>query len=319
MCVVLSLAGCSGKGAEAPSAKPGEATARSGQLQVAVIPKGLSHQFWLTVKAGAEAAAKEGNAQVVWQGPAKETEVEKQINIIEDMVSSKVSAIVMAACDETALIRPVENAIAAGIPVVTIDSGIKSDIPVSLVATDNVAGAKLAAKELARLIGGEGEVGLIPFVKGAATSEMREQGFKDGLAELPGLKLVATLYSQSDAALAMNITQDMLTSNPNIKGIFATNEPSAIGAAQAIKAAGKTGVVKLVAFDASTQELSALNEGAIQALVVQNPFKMGYDGVKAALDHLQGKQVAKRIDTGVTIITSENINTPEVQKLLNPI
>lgn len=320
------MAGCGGAPApqEAPkpaenAATPAAAAPAKSKIEIAVVPKGLSHQFWLTVKAGAEAAAKEGNAEIRWQGPEKETQVDKQISIIEDMINSKVSAIVMAACDENALIGVLEKAVKAGIPVVTIDSGVKSELPVTFVATDNVAGAKAATKELIRLIGGEGEVGLIPFVAGAATSEMRVQGFNEALAESPNVKLAATNYSQSDAATAMNVTQDMMTANPNLKGIFAANEPGVVGAAQAIKAAGKAGQVKVVGFDSSDEEIAALNEGAVQALAVQNPFQMGYQGVKAALDTLNKKEVAKRIDTGITVVTKDNITQPDVQKLLYPL
>jgi len=308
---------CGGQSAQ-PAASGGGG-AEGAKYTIAVIPKGTTHDFWLTVKAGAEDAAKEFNAKTYWKGPDKETEVVKQLNIIEDFITMEVDAIVMAACDENAMIDVVKRAKDAGIPVVTIDSGVKSGDPVTFVATDNVAGAKAAGNELARLIGGKGEVGLIPFVKGAATSEMREQGFKEALAEFPEIKLVSTLYSESDAAKGMNVTQDMITANPNLAGIFAANEGGAIGAAQAIRADGKVGAIKLVAFDASDEEIAALKEGVIQALVVQNPYKMGYEGVKAAVDHLEGRPVEKRIDTGVTVVTMENFGQPDVQKVLYPL
>jgi ribose transport system substrate-binding protein len=311
------LAGCGGSGS-APA--PGESTgSRGGLLEIAVIPKSLSHQFWLTVKAGADAAGEEFGARILWQGPSKETEVVQQINIVQDMISRKVDALVLAAGDENALVQTVERAIAAGIPVITIDSGVQSDKPLSFVATDNIAGAKAAADELSRLIGGEGKVGLMPFVPGAATSELRERGFKEGLEAHPGMQLVSTLYCMSDVAKAMDITQDMMTSFPDLKGLFAANEAGAIGAAQAIKAAGKAGVVKMVAFDAAEEQIPALKEGSCQALIVQNPFKMGYTGVKAAIDAIQGRPVEKRIDTGVTVVTLENFNDPEIQKLLYPL
>lgn len=320
LAIVVVAAGCGQPAGPAPSGKAGEAPAAAkGPLKIGVVPKGISHQFWLTVKAGAEAAGKEFGATIIWQGPDKETEIDKQVNILEDMISRKVDAIVMAACDENGLTNVIKKAVDAKIPVVTIDSGVKSDLPVSFVATDNVAGAKAAVKELARLIGGEGEVGLIPFVPGAATSELREQGFKEGLNDFPTLKLVSTLYSQSDVAKGMNVTQDMMTANPNLKGIFAASEPGAIGCAQAVKAAGKTGVIKLVAFDGSDEEIASLKEGTIQALIVQNPFQMGYKGVKAAIDSIKGQPVEKKIDTGVTVVTMENFNQPDIQKILYPL
>lgn len=303
--VLIAAAGCGQKAAK--------------RYEIGVVPKGLAHQFWLTVRAGAEAGGKEFDANIIWQGPSAETEIAKQITIIEDMISSGVDAIVMAACDENALIATLQKAIDAGITVVTIDSGVKSDIPVSFVATDNIAGAKAAAAELARLVGEEGKVGLIPFVPGSATSEMREQGFKDGIKAYPNVQLDATLYCHSDVAKAMNVTQDMMTSCPGLKGIFAANEAGAIGCAQALRAAGKAGEIKLVAFDASDEEIAALKDGTVQALVVQNPFQMGYLGVKAAVDHMEGRPVEKRIDTGVTVVTMANFDEPEIQKLLYPL
>lgn len=318
------LVGC-GNSKPAPEAAKGgtdgaaPAAPAAQKKEIAVIPKGLAHQFWLTVKAGAEAGGKEAGYEIVWQGPAKETEVAKQIGIVQDMISRRVSAIVMAACDSKALVPAIEQALNAKIPVITIDSGVDSDLPLSFVATDNIAGAKAAADALAGLIGGAGKVGLIPFVPGAATSELREQGFKEGLAAHPQVQLVATQYCQSDVAKAMSITQDMMTANPDLGGIFAANEAAAIGAAQAIRAANKVGQVKLVAFDAAEEEVAALKEGVVQALIVQSPFNMGYLGVKAAVDAIGGKPVEKRIDTGVTVVTQQNLDTQEVQKLLNPL
>jgi ribose transport system substrate-binding protein len=234
------------------------------------------------------------------------------------MITSKVDALVLAACDEQALIPTVQSAVDEGIPVITIDSGVASELPASFVATDNVAGAKMAADTLAGLIGNAGSVGLIPFIKGAATSNMREEGFLEGIKAYPDIKVSATLYCQSDVEEAMTVTQDMLTQDAAMKGIFATNEPAAIGAAAALKAAGRAGEVKLVAFDGAEEEIKGLQDGSIHALIVQNPYRMGYLGVKAALDAIAGKPVEKRIDTGVTVVTMENFNEPEVQKLLYP-
>lgn len=290
----------------------------SPRYEIAVIPKGLGHQFWVTVHAGAEAAGRELNANIIWKGPDKETQVAKQMNIIEDMISRRVDAIVMAACDENALIETIQKALDSGIPVITIDSGVKSDIPLSFIATDNIAGARAGAHELARLVGDTGEVGLIPFIPGAATSEMRERGFREAIAEHENIDLVSVLYCHSDVAKAMHAMEDMMTAHPALKGIFAANEAAAIGAAQAIETAGKSGRIKLVAFDASEEEINALKRGTIQALIVQDPFLMGYEGVRKAIDAVEGRPVVKRIDTGVVVVTLENIDDREIQKLLNP-
>ena len=310
---IVWLAGCSRRqvGQRAPGAK---------QYRIAVVPKGTIHEFWLTVKAGADQAGKETGCQVIWKGPSKETDIEGQISILEGFITGGVDAIVMAACDSKALIPTVKKATEAGIPVVTIDSGIDDDkLPVSFVATDNVEGARKAARELARLVGGKGKVGLIPFVPGAATSIMREQGFREEIKKFPGIVLGAVDYSQSQVDVAMRVTENMLTGHRDLKGIFAANESSAMGAVQALETRGLAGKVKLVAFDAADSEIEALKRGSIQALIVQNPFAMGYLGVKAAVDKLNGKPVKKRIDTGVTVVTKENMNKPEIQKILYPL
>lgn len=288
----------------------------SKKIQILVSPKGLVHSFWTTVKAGAETAAKENNVEIIWKGPSQETDIATQISIIEDYINKNVDAIVIAACDAKALIPVLKKAADKKIPIITIDSGIDSDLALSFIATDNVEAAKKGAQKLAEMLNNAGDVALIPFVPGAATSNMREQGFKEGISAFPNIKLVATQYSQSEVATGMAVTEDILTSQPNLKGIFAANEAGAIGAAQAIKSKNKTGKVKLVGFDAAENEINELKAGIIDALIVQDPYKMGYTGVKFAVDALNGKQIPKRVDTGVYIITKDNINSPEIQKLL---
>ena len=303
--VVLLAAGCGRKAEQKP--------------RILVSPKGLVHNFWLTVKAGADSAGREFGAEIIWKGPSQETDVAGQIAIIEDYINKQVDAIVMAACDAQGLVPVVEKAAAAGIPVITIDSGVDSDIPKSFVATDNVAAAKKAADVLCELIGDQGKVALIPFVPGAATSMQREQGFKEGLKKHPNVKLVAVQYSQSDVATGMAVTENILTAHPDLAGIFAANEAGAIGAAQALQSRGLAGKVKLVAFDAAPNEVEALKAGTIQALIVQDPFKMGYLGVKYALEVLHGKEVPKRVDTGVYVVTKNNLNDPKIQKVVFPL
>ncbi len=288
------------------------------RLRIAVVPKGTTQSFWLAVKAGAEDAARDMNAEIIWKGPAKETDVAGQKRIVENFINQGVDAIVMAACNETAMIPTVEQADKAGIPVVTIDSGVKSDVPRSFIATDNVEGAREAARVLAKLIGEKGEVGLIPFVKGAATSNMREDGFKDEIAKYKDVQLVSVLYSNSDIMQGVRVTEDMLTAKPNLAGIFAANEGGAVGAARALALRRLGGKVKLVAFDAAPAEIDALEKGTIQALIVQNPYKMGYEGVKAAVRSIKGEEVKPRIDTGVTVVTQANFRDPKIQKVLYP-
>jgi ribose transport system substrate-binding protein len=327
MAILLVAAfGCQPKTEPTPPTTPPTVGPRPGteappaevKYTIAVIPKGTTHTFWKTVKAGAEAAGKEAGAKIEWKGPSDETDIARQVAIIENFITGKVDAIVMAACDAKALVPKVKQALDAGIPVITIDSGISTDDALSFVATDNVKGAQQGTEKLIELIGGGGKIGCIPFIKGAATSDMREEGFRKAVEGKTGVEVVPTLYSQSDAEKGMKAAENMLTSNPDLKGIFAANEPGAIGAAQAIKQRGLTGKVKLVAFDAAEAEINALKEGTIQALVVQNPFRMGFDGVRLAVDAIQGKAVEKRVDTGVVLVTMDNFSDPEVQELLYP-
>ncbi|MBI2301059.1 MAG: ABC transporter substrate-binding protein [Armatimonadetes bacterium] len=320
--VALCLIACTPKPAPAPPGGLDQAAApnapATGAIRIAVVPKGVAHQFWTTVKAGAEAAAKEGGAEIAWKGPDVETDVARQKSIIEDFVTQRVSAIVMAACDADALVPTIEQAEAAGIPVITIDSGVKTDVR-SLVAPDNVAGGKIAGETLFKLIGGSGEVALIPFVQGAASSEDREKGFKQAVdaAKDKGVKLVASRYCDSDAGKAKDITADILTAHPKLAGIFAANEPGAIGAANGLAEAHKSGKVKLVAYDGAPPEVKLLREGVIQALILQDPYRMGFLGVQQALKAIKGGTADKRVDTGVTVVTSANVDSAEVQKLLN--
>ena len=317
-----TLAACSGQnagdssGGETTSEASGDSS--GAKYSIAVVPKGLGHQFWTTVKSGADAAGAEFDAEILWNGPPKETEIAEQIDILQDMLSRGVDGIVMAACDENALVETINTAMDAGVPVVTIDSGVKSDRPVSFIATDNIEGAVAAADALADLIGGEGKVGLIPFVPGAATSEQREAGFKQGIEKHSDVELASVIHCHSDVAKAMAATEDMLSAHPDLKGIFAANEAACIGAMNALATAGKTGEVKLVAFDASPEQVEAMKAGSVQALIVQNPFRMGYEGVQRCIDAIEGREVEKRIDTGVIVVTPDNLESEEVQKLINP-
>lgn len=283
---------------------------------ILVSPKGLVHSFWVTVKSGAEAAGKDFGANIIWKGPTVETDIAGQMDIVLDYINKNIDAIVIATCDTKALNHLLKMALDKDIEVITIDSGIESDMKIPFIATDNVLAAKKGADALAEMIGGKGKVALIPFVPGAATSIMREEGFKEGIKKYSDINLVAVQYSQSEVATAMAVTENILTAHPDLKGIFAANEAGTIGALQALKAKGLIGKVKLVGFDAAENELEALKKGELQALIVQDPFKMGYLGVKYAIDAINGKKIKDRIDTGVYVITKDNLNTEEIQNLL---
>lgn len=294
-------------------------SASSQKLAILVCPKTVASSFWLTVREGAYAAGKEYGAEIIWKGPAVETDIAGQISIVEDNTNKRVNAIALAACDVKALYAPAKRALDKGIPVISLDSGLDPDPTLSLVATDNLKGAIDAGNILAKLIGGKGKVACIPYIPGASTSIERERGFKLAISKFPDIKLVAVQYSESDVAKAMSVTENILTANPDLDGIFAANEPGAIGVSRAVKARRLAGKVKIVAFDASPLEIEMLKNGTIQGLVVQNPYKMGYTAVKACIDVLHRKKIPKRIDTGVEVVTMSNYYQPYIQELLFPI
>jgi ribose transport system substrate-binding protein len=294
--------------------------ARETTTTIAVIPKGTTHSFWKTIHAGAEKAAQEAGIQVIWQGPQKEDDREMQINVVQNFISRGVDAIVLAPLDEVALVRPVEAALRRNIPVVIIDSDLRDKIYSSFVATDNYEGGKLAAKHLAGLIEAKGNVMMMRYNEGSASTSNREQGFLDGMKEhAPDAPLVSTdQYGGVTAESSLQTGQNLLNKYTELDGIFCPNESSTFGMLRALETAGKAGTVKFVGFDSSDPLMEALKSDRIHGLVVQNPFKMGYLGVKTALAVVNREKAEKRIDTGVMLITKKNCDTPEMQQVIAP-
>lgn len=288
-----------------------------GKRVIAVIPKGVSHFFWQSVHAGAESAAKELNVDVAWNGPASETDYSGQINIVEDAINRRVDAIVLAPSHRDALVPIVERAQGQGIPVVIFDSGIGTDHYVAYVATDNHQGGVVAAERLGPRLGGKGKIAILGVKAGSVSTDEREQGFQETIKEkFPGIEVVAFQYGEADRAKSLDRASDILTAHPGLDGMFASNESSSVGAVQAIKQKGLAGKVTLVGFDSSPNLLDDLKAGAIDSLVLQNPFKMGYEAVKAAVAKLNGQQPERKVDTGVKLLTRDNLDTPEMQELL---
>jgi ribose transport system substrate-binding protein len=292
--------------------------AKSTQKTIAVIPKGVSHSFWLSVKAGADAAGKDLNTKIIWKGAAQETDYSGQINIVEDMINQRVDGIVLAPSHGDSLVPIVKRAQDAGIPVTIFDSGISTDSYLSYVSTDNRQGGVVAAKRMAEKLGGKGKVAILGVKKGSVSTDEREEGFRDTIQkQYPGIQLVPIIYyGEANAAKSLAVTEDVLTSNPDLTGLFASNESSTVGAVRAIRQRNLAGKVTLVGFDATSDLVQNVREGAIDSLVLQNPFKMGYEGVKTIVDKINGKQPERRIDTGVALLTKDNIDTPDIQKLI---
>lgn len=289
-------------------------------FKIAVIPKGTTHEFWKSIHAGAAKAARDLGVEIIWKGPQREDDREMQIQVVEDFITQKVNAIVLAPLDDRALVRPVRYAARKQIPVVIIDSGLEGKDFVSFVATDNYKGGALGAERLGSLLGGKGKVVLLRYQEGSASTAEREKGFLETMKnKFPEIEIISSnQYGGATAESAYKKSEDILNRNKEIDGIFTPNESTTFGMLRALVSAGLAGKVKFVGFDSSESLVNALEEGHLHGLVHQNPFKMGELGVKTAVDHLLGKRVEPVIDTGVVVITKENMNEPEVHALLNP-
>ena len=295
--------------------------------KIAVIPKGTTHEFWKSIHAGAKKAEMELNAkgtpvQIIWKGPLKEDDREQQIQVVENFVAQRVSGIVLAPLDRKGLVAPVEMAVRGKIPVVIIDSGLESKAPVSSVSTDNREGGRIAARNLGRLLGGKGNVIMLRYAVGSASTEQREEGFLEVMKKnYPNIKLISTdQHAGATRDSAKRTAENLLNRfGRQVNGIFASNESSAAGMLLALRDAGLAGgKVKFVAFDSGETLNAGLKAGDIQGMVVQNPLNMGYLGVKTMVAVLQGKKVEPVIDTGVGFVTKENFDSPEMADIVNP-
>jgi len=314
LCLVLAFAACGRK----PSGASASGEAKT--LTIAVIPKGTTHEFWKSIHAGAVRAARELGLEVIWKGPQKEDDRAQQITVVEDFISRGVDGIVLAPLDDRALMRPVQDAVREKIPVVIIDSGLQGSDYVSYVATDNYQGGVLAARRLGGLLKGKGRIFVIRYQEGSASTTQREAGFLDTItAEFPGLDvLVKDQYAGATTETAYQLAENLISRFPDVEGVFAPNESSTFGTLRALQETRLAGKVVFVGFDSSPKLVQGLRDGDIQGLVIQNPAKMGYLGVKTMAAHLRGEAVEKVIDTGVVLATRENMDSPEIRALLVP-
>lgn len=295
-------------------------------LHIAVIPKGTTHDYWQSIHAGAIKAMRELQAEGVdlrltWKGPLREDDREQQIQVVEGFLSQGVSGIVLAPLDATALVRPVEEARGAGIPTVVIDSDLAASVQVSFVATDNLQGGAMAADRLGALLGGTGKVLLLRYQEGSASTEARERGFLERMTSAyPGIQVISSdQYAGATRDTAKRAAENLLNRfGGDLQGVFTPNESSTAGMLLALQDIGRAGAIRFVGFDASETFVTAMRQGQLDGLVLQNPFEMGYQGVKTMVAHLRGTAVPARIDTGVTVVTPETLDTPASQALLNP-
>ena len=290
------------------------------RLKISVIPKGTTHVFWKSVEAGAQAAAKELGVDIVWKGPLKENDRAQQIAIVEQFATEGISGIVLAPLDDTALKRPVAMAMEKKIPVVIFDSALKGEPGkdyISFVATNNRKGGGMGGTKLGELLGGKGKVALLRYQVGSASTDEREAGFTEAIARQPDLHIIVdNRYAGATAGEAKTAAMNMIDKLKEADGVFSPNESSTFGMLLALRQNNLAGKIKFVGFDTSPILLDALRKGEINALVAQDPQKMGYLGVKAVVDHLRGQKVEPLVDTGVALVTPQNLDTPDIKKIL---
>jgi ribose transport system substrate-binding protein len=319
LAAALLVAGCGG--VKKHESGGGATKKPTGQIRLAVVPKAVGFSFWEDAHKGAVcAASKQKNVKVTWDGVTAETDVSGQVDLLQNFLTSGVDGLVYAATDAKTLYNVTKTAQDKKVPVVNIDSGTNpqpKDVPVY--ATDNIAAAQKVPDLISQKLGKKGgKVAFIPFQAGTITNDQRTQGFKEGLKKHPELKLVATQSSQSDVNTALRVTHDIITAHPDLNAIFAANEPGVIGAAQAVKQAGKSGKITIIGWDAAPDEVKGVQTGEIDALVVQNPFRMGYDAVNGIVGKIRKGTSPQNEDTGVTFVTKKNIDNPDVKALLKP-
>ena len=297
----------------------------SGTRTIAVIPKGTSHVFWQSIHAGAEKAARELGVKIVWRGPLREDDRDSQVSEVQGVVSRGVSGIVLAPLDEAALAQPVADAKSRGIPVIVIDSGLKGSDYVSFVATDNRKGGRMAGDHLAGLLRNGGKVVLLRYAEGSESTIQREEGFLEAIAAHKAIEVIsANQYGGADVEGAYKIGEALLSrykrpdGSLGVDGIFCPNESTTLAMLRVLVDNGWAGKVRFVGFDASDTLAKGLADAHLDGLVLQDPVNMGYLGVKTMVAHLDGRPVAKRIDTGVRLITRDRMDDPDARELLHP-
>jgi ribose transport system substrate-binding protein len=325
LAIVAAACGGGGLGAVSACGHGSSTPASSTSLSVAMIPKGTTHNFWQSIHAGANRAGKELGVEVIWRGPLREDDRDSQVSEVEGFISRGVSGIALAPLDEAALIGPVNDAMSKKIPVVIFDSGLKGDNYVSFVATDNVKGGQLGGERLIEAMGGKGKVVLLRYAEGHDSTSKREEGFLAAMTAHPAVQVVSSnQYVGTDVEEAYKRTESILSSYKkadgtlSIDGIFCANESSSFAAMRVLKDNGWAGKLHFVGFDSSDNLVKGLQDGTLDGLVIQDPVKMGYLAIKTLVAHIKGQAVERRIDTGVQVVTRENMEQPAMKELLHP-
>jgi ribose transport system substrate-binding protein len=311
--VALLLAACHG----------GRSAGAEKKLRIAVVPKGTTHEFWKSIHAGAVKASRELDVEVIWKGPLKEDDLKSQIDLVQRFTAQRVSGIVLAPLDSKGLRGVVADATQHSIPVVVIDSALDSKDAISFVATDNRAAGRLAGTRMSVLMGGKGNLILLRYQEGSASTHEREEGFLESIRKNPAIKLVSdNRYAGATTESAYAASESLLLAQGAGKGevqaVFTPNESSTFGMLLALEKAGLSGKITFIGFDASEKLLTALKVGTIDGLVIQNPFQMGYLGVRSIVQRLRGEPVPPVIDTGSTFVQRDDLSDPTIKALLLP-
>ena len=321
LAIVVAACTSSGTGGSPAATSGGSSPAASGgggeKPYIAIVSKGSQHQFWQAVQKGAEEEAAAKGATITYEGPASESEVDKQLTMLQTALDKKPAAICFAALDSRAAGPLLQKAKDANIPVVGFDSGVESDIPVTTVSTDNIAAAGEAADQMAKLIGDSGKVAVIVHDQTSQTGITRRDGFVNRMKEShPNIEVVAVEYGAGDPVKSADLAKAIMTAHPDIKGFFGANEGSAKGVLNALKETSKEGKIVAVGYDSGQQQIDAIKSGVMAGAITQNPVGIGAKCVSAALDAIAGKPVEKHIDTGYFWYDKTNIDDPEIAAVL---
>ena len=297
--------------------------AKSGQLQIAVIPKGTTHIYWKSVEAGAKKAAAELDVKVTFIGPQREDDRSQQIDLVTNQALQN-DAIVLAPLDAVALRDAAKSVAEKGKPVVIIDSSLadSASFITSYVATDNREGGRIAARRISELLSGKGKVAVLRYMQGSASTEQREEGFLEEIKKSPGIEVVsAEQFAGATASQAQDVATNLLTrlaegDGLSIQGLFCSNQTNTYGMLQALRGKNLAGKVKFVGFDCDATFIDALKKGEMNGTILQDPVNMGYLGVKTAVAKLKGEKVEAVIDTGATLVTAENMADPKTAALI---
>lgn len=307
------------------AATAGRVVAQDKKFTIALIPGLTTDAFYITMRKGAEAAAKAVGVDLVFQG-APDFNPVTQVPVLDAVIAKKPDAILIAPTDKVQLVQPLKNAADAGVPVITVDTFIGSgiyqtgagdaDFPLSYVASDNVLGGEIAARALAKAIGDKGKVYVSNVKPGISTTDQREEGFKKEMANHSGIEVLETQFNDNDANKAASQLQAVYARNPDLAGVFGANLFSALGAANGVQQAGQMGKVRVVAFDAPGSIVDNINTGLVDLAIAQHPAEIGYFGLMVAYAHLTGNSVPVSIGTGFTVIDKSNVTDPEVAKFI---